>query len=136
MFEKRVLKLEGVLEVTRNANSLLEQEVNNLQQYQRRACIIADGITPVKDETEEQITTKTKNFLIKNVGFTERKVNEELDKCHRLGKAKEGKQFTIIRFKSHSFRASSVYASRSNIQKRKKLKLKLSLTKRRTKIIN
>ena len=136
MFEKRVLKLEGVLEVTRNANSLLEQEVNNLQQYQRRACIIADGTTPVKDETEEQITTKTKNFLIKNVGFTERKVNEELDKCHRLGKAKEGKQFTIIRFKSHSFRASSVYASRSNIQKTKKLKLKLSLTKPRTKIIN
>ena len=136
MFEKRVLKLEGVLEVTRNANNLLEQEVNNLQQYQRRACIIADGTTPVKDETEEQITTKTKNFLIKNVGFTERKVNEKLDKCHRLGKAKEGKQFTIIRFKSHSFRASSVYASRSNIQKRKKLKLKLSLTKPRTKIIN
>ena len=124
------------MEITRNANSRLQQEVNNLQQHQRRACIVADGITSVKGETEEQITTKTKNFFIENVGFTERKVNEELDKCHRLGKAKEGKQFTIIRFKSHSFRASSVYASRSNIQKRKKLKLKLSLTKRRTKIIN
>ena len=35
MLEKRVLELEGVLEVTRNANSLLEQEVDNLQQYQR-----------------------------------------------------------------------------------------------------
>ena len=53
MLEKRVLELEGVLEVTRNANSLLEQEVDNLQQYQRHACIIVDGITPVKDETEE-----------------------------------------------------------------------------------
>ena len=52
MLEKRVLELEGVLEVTRNANSLLEQEVDNLQQYQRRACIIVDDITPVKDETE------------------------------------------------------------------------------------
>ena len=103
MLEKRVLELEGVLEVTRNANSLLEQEVDNLQQYQRRACIIVDGIAPVKDETEEQITAKTKNFLIKNLGFEERKVNEELDKCHRLGKAKDGKQSTIIRFKSHSF---------------------------------
>ena len=103
MLEKRVLELEGVLEVTRNANSLLEQEVDNLQQYQRRTCIIVDGITPVKDETEEQITAKTKNFLIKNLGFEERKVNEELDKCHRLGKAKDGKQSTIIRFKSHSF---------------------------------
>ena len=73
--------------------------------------------------------------MIKNLGFEERKVNEELDKCHRLGKAKDGKQSTIIRFKSHSFRAS-VYASRNNIQNKKKLKVKLSLTKRRTRIIN
>ena len=34
--KKRVLELEGVLEVTRNANSLLEQKVDNLLQYQRR----------------------------------------------------------------------------------------------------
>ena len=87
------------------------------------ACIIVDGISPVKDETEEQITAKTKNFLIKNLGFEERKVNEELDKCHRLGKAKDGKQSTIIRFKSHSFRGF-VYASRNNIQNKKKLKVK------------
>ena len=65
MLEKRVLELEGVLEVTRNANSLLEQKVDNLLQYQRRASIIVDGITLVKDETEEQITAKAKNFLIK-----------------------------------------------------------------------
>ena len=96
MLEKTVLELESVLEVTRNANTLLEQEVDNLQQYQRRASIIVDGITPVKDETEEQVTAKTKNFLIKNLGFEERKVNEEFDNCHRLGKAKDGKQSTII----------------------------------------
>ena len=123
MLEKRVLELESVLEVTRNANSLLKQEVDNLQQYQRRTCNIVDGITPVKDEMEKQMTAKTKNFLIKNLGFEERKVNEELDKCHRLGKAKDGKQSTIIRFKSHSFRGS-VYASRNNIQNKKKLEVK------------
>ena len=33
MLEKQVLELEGVLEVARNANSLLKQEVDNLQQY-------------------------------------------------------------------------------------------------------
>ena len=128
MLEKRVLELESVLEVTRNANSLLKQEVDNLQQYQRRTCNIVDGITPVKDEMEKQMTAKTKNFLIKNLGFEERKVNEELDKCHRLGKAKDGKQSTIIRFKSHSFRAS-VYASRNNIQNKKKLKVKIIINK-------
>ena len=41
---------------------------------------------------EEQITTKTKNFLIKNLGFEERKVNEELEKCHRL----KSKRWKII----------------------------------------
>ena len=128
MLEKRVLELESVLEVTRNANSLLKQEVDNLQQYQRRTCNIVDGITPVKDEMEKQMTAKTKNFLIKNLGFEERKVNEELDKCHRLGKAKDGKQSTVIRFKSHSFRAS-VYASRNNIQNKKKLKVKIIINK-------
>ena len=128
MLEKRVLELESVLEVTRNANSLLKQEVDNLQQYQRRTCNIVDGITPVKDEMEKQMTAKTKNFLIKNLGFEERKVNEELDKCHRLGKAKDGKQSTIIWFKSHSFRAS-VYASRNNIQNKKKLKVKIIINK-------
>ena len=131
MLEKRLLESEGVLEV----DSLLEQEVDNIEQYQHRACIIVNSITPVKDQMEEQITAKTKNVLIKNLGFEERKVNEELNKCHDLGNAKDGKQSTVIQLKSHSFQAS-VYASRNNIQNKKKLKVKLSLTKRRTRIIN
>ena len=69
VLEKRVLELEDVLEVTRNANSLLGQEVDNLQQYQRCTCIIFDGITPVKDELEEKIIAKEKNFFDKNFRF-------------------------------------------------------------------
>ena len=84
----------------------------------------ATALPPVKDETEEQIMAKEKKILTKNLGFEERKINGELDKCHRLGKAKDGKQSTIIRSKSPSFRAS-VYANRSNIQSKKKLKVKL-----------
>ena len=49
------------------------------------------------DETEKPITA------INNLGFAERKLNEALDKCHHLGKAKDGKQSAIIRSKSHSF---------------------------------
>ena len=47
MLEKQVLELEDVSEVTRNANSLLEQEVDNFQQYQCYAFIIVDSITHV-----------------------------------------------------------------------------------------
>ena len=68
ILEKRLLELEGVLDVTMNANSLLQQEFDNIQQCQCRACIIFDGITPVKDETEEQITVKTKNFSVLRKG--------------------------------------------------------------------
>ena len=77
------------MELTRNANNLLEQEVDNLQQYQSGACIIIDGSTPAKNETEEQIKAKAKQFLIKNLGLEERNVNEELDKYHILGKVKD-----------------------------------------------
>ena len=44
MLEKRVLELEGVLEVTRNANSLLEQEVDNLQKYQRPLALLSTAL--------------------------------------------------------------------------------------------
>ena len=91
MLQKRVLELESVLEVTRNANSLLKQELDNLQQYQCRACIIVDGITPVKHEMEEQMTAKTKNFLIKNLGFEERKVSEELKQMSSSWESKRWK---------------------------------------------
>ena len=35
--------------------------------------------------------------MIKNLCFEERKVNEELDKCHHLGKAKDGKQLSLTK---------------------------------------
>ena len=121
MLEKRVLELEGVLEVTRNANSLLEQEVDNLQQYQPRACIIVDGITLVKDETEEQIMAKTKNFLIKNLGFEGRKVNEELDKTNVivLGKQKMENNpqlydSNLTHFEVLSMQAETTYKTKKN----------------------
>ena len=98
-------------------------------------CIIVDGITLANYKMEEKIVAKTKNVLINNLGFEERKVNEELDKFHRLGKAKGRKQPTVVRFKSHPFRASA-YVNSGTIQHKKKLKVKLSLTRRRTKIIN
>ena len=96
------LELEGVLEVytQANANSLLEQEVDNLQQYQCHTCIIVDGITPVKDGWKGRTNyDKMKKLLNKKFWFLgkEGKWNEmksstchELDMSHCHGKAKEG----------------------------------------------
>ena len=84
---------------TRNANSLLEQEVDNLQQYQCHTCIIVDGITPVKDGWKGRTNyDKMKKLLNKKFWFLgkEGKWNEmksltchELDMSHCHGKAKD-----------------------------------------------
>ena len=98
--------LESSLIVAKNTNSLLEKEVDDLQQYQRQACIVIDGIKPADGGTEDQIKKKVRNVLVKNLGFNEERVDNEIDKCHGLGKPKSEKQSTIIRFKTHSFRAA------------------------------
>ena len=97
--EDKVAELERELIVTRNVNKLLSQEVDDLQQYQRRACVILDGITPSEHETTEQITKKAKNVMVKNLNFSEEEVDIELDKYHRLGPTRDGKQSTIVRLR-------------------------------------
>ena len=71
--------------------------------------------------------------MVKNLNFSEEEVDIELDKCHRLGPTRDGKQSTIVRFRSHAFN-EKVYRKRKEI-KGKKIKVKLSLTKHRTKTI-
>ena len=48
--EDKVAELESELIVSKNGNKQLSQEVDDLHQYQRRACIILDGITPSEHE--------------------------------------------------------------------------------------
>ena len=78
--------------------------MDDLQQYQRRACVTLDGITPSEHETTEEITKKAKNVMLKNLNFSEKEVDIELDKCHRLGPTRDGKQSTIVRFRSQVFK--------------------------------
>ena len=123
--------LESTLIIAQNTNTLLEKEVDDLHQYQRRACIVVDGIQPEDNETEDQIKYKVRNVLTKNLGFEANQVDNEIDKCHRLGKPNRGKQSTIIHFRMHAFRVA-VHQKQKTITNNK-LKVKLSLTKKRTK---
>ena len=53
--------------------------MDDLQQYQRKACVILDGITPSEHETMEEITKKAKNAMVKNQNFSEEEVDIKLD---------------------------------------------------------
>ena len=125
--EDKVAELESELIVTRNVNNLLSQEVDDLQQYQRRACVILDGTTPSEHEITKEITKKAKNVMVKNLNFSEEEVDIKLDKCHWLGPSRDGKQSTIVRFRSHVFN-EKMYQKRKEI-KGEKIEVKLSLTK-------
>ena len=53
----------------------------------------------MEEENEDQITKKVKNVLTRNLGFDEEEVQEEFNKCHRVGPVKDGQQTTIFSFK-------------------------------------
>ena len=67
--EDKVAELESELIASKNANKLLSQEVDDHHQYQRRECIILDGITPSEHETAKEITRKANNVMVKNLNF-------------------------------------------------------------------
>ena len=56
--------------------------------------------------------------MVKNLNFSEEEVDIELDKCHRLGPTRDGKQSTVVRFRSHAFK-KKVYQKRKEIKEKK-----------------
>ena len=64
--DKKVERFSGKLNVTKRINTLLRQEVDDLQQYQRRPCIIIDGINHDKDENITDITSKARPVMNKH----------------------------------------------------------------------
>ena len=64
--DKKVERFSGKFNVTKRINTLLRQEVDDLQQYQRRPCIIIDGINHGKDENITDITSKARPVMNKH----------------------------------------------------------------------
>ena len=77
---------------------------------------------------------KVKTVLTRNLGFDEKEVQQEFDKCHHVGTVEDGWQIAIIHFKSHKFK-EEVYKKRKTT-KNTKVKIKFSLTRTRTKTLN
>ena len=65
--EKKVERFFGELNVIKRVNTLLSQEVDDLQQCQIISCIIIDDINHDKDESVADITPKAKNVLNKHL---------------------------------------------------------------------
>ena len=124
------------LEVSQHVNKILQDQLDDLQQYSRRYSVVLDNVPVKPNETTNSVEAEVKDILVNTYKVKKEHLNSEFDKAHRLGKARGDKQAIIVRFKSHSFR-SNLYVKRKEYQRdRNGCKLRVALTKRRQKLLS
>ena len=124
--------------VQERVNDALRREVDRLEQYGRRNCLVFKGVPPAHNESVGGLTTKVRKVLSDDLKLSDKQL-ADLDKTHRIGPVltdAKGKKFqnTIVRFKSHSVRYAA-YLKRGTVRK-KGLKITPSLTNRRRKLLD
>ena len=83
--QKTVEQLQSELVITKNVNNQLTNEVDDLQQYQWRQCIVIDGLQTTPNKTISQVTQKAENVLAQHLKLDPNEVVNQIDKCHRIG---------------------------------------------------
>ena len=147
---KKVHKLEGEVCILRSeiaisstVNTTLREKLDDLEQYSRRSCILVDGIEPKAKESTRDLKSKIRQLVTRpedpedlgdNPPITTAQFDAEFDKCHRVGPVIDGKQSAIVKFKSHGFR-ELIYRRRKSLTKRTGNKIRVSLTRNRTKLL-
>ena len=129
VLEGRVAILEDKIAVSCNTSLKLRQEVDRLDQYQRRSNILLKNVELGPTNSQKDDKKLVQNLLQKELKVPKALV--EVDKLHRMGRTRTnaGKktQDIIVRFKSHAARYD-VYEAR---KKATNLKIRPNLTKRR-----
>ena len=87
--EKTVERLPSELVITKNVNDILTNEVDDLQQYQQRQCIVIDGLQTTPNETITQVTEKAENVLAQHLKLDPDEVVNQIDKCHSIDLLKD-----------------------------------------------
>ena len=140
--EGKLCRLDSQLSIASTVNDVLRGQLDDLQQYSRRSCLIIDGIKPTAKESTTELKLKVRKLLTRELPddiddespISNEKFESEFDKCHRLGPIKDGSQAVIIKFKSHGFK-ERVYAKRKAITNKTTNKIRVSLTQQRSKLL-
>ena len=131
--ENKVVVLESTLELSQNTSDKLSAEVDNMHQYSRRNCLIALGILIKHGESTADLKRSIEKNVLKDVVVSKEFFDSEFDKVPRIGAADGDKQNVIVRFRSHQFPIELYYAQKKI--KNKKIRLKPSLTKKKTALL-
>ena len=115
VLEVKLVQQEAQLFIAMNTSEILSCEIDKMNQYSQRSCLIVDGLKlPNSDETEN-VEEKVKNVLQNELEISAEEIDSEFDKAHRVGPIIDDEQRVIVRFKSHNFR-SNLYHKRKLIK--------------------
>ena len=123
-FKGEVMRLESKIFVQERVTEALRVEVDRLQQFTRRPCVAIHGIEKVRNESYHDLKNKVAT-IIESVNSSTKM--DDVDKFHRNGRARGGKQEVIVRFKSHSAK-EAFYKAR---KEQENVTIYPSLTKKR-----
>ena len=89
--EKIITDLIDEVDTLRNRVETLENECDSQEQYSRRNCLLVHGLEENKDESTDDLVLSVFQEKM-NIEFTDK----DMDRSHRIGKAKPGKKRPII----------------------------------------
>ena len=101
----------ALIAVKDRVSQIMTEELHKLQQYTRRYSVTVAGIEKKRGEKAEDLKKEVEK-LVNDVNSSTTML--DVDKYHRNGPTKEGKQELIIRFKSH-FAKEQFYKSRKSL---------------------
>ena len=69
--EGTVSAMEGELAVVKNVNTILSQQLDEVDQYSRRSCMVVTGLRkPEKDETNHKDSKRVISAIVSEAGWT------------------------------------------------------------------
>ena len=126
-------RMEGELVISKHVSSILEEKLDENQQYSRRSCLLISGIMKKPNERSEETEILAKEVILNDLGIPHQEFQNNFDKVHRVGKTTNNKQNIIIKFKTHSFREKLYKMRKDN---RRGVKFHISLTQHRSEILS
>ena len=129
---EKVLLLENRVEILEEEKESQGKEIDDLEQYSRRNCLLLHGVVETNAECTDDIIIKT---CAEELGIDVKQ--EDLDRSHRLGKVKRNDNKPrpiIVKFARYAVR-NKVFSNKKKL-KGKKLLITESLTVYRMKLLD
>ena len=131
--KNKIQKLENMNAVASTVSENLSKELEKLQQYSRRNCLIIENIPLSKKESTEDLEKKVESAITGEFNINKSEYQVDFDKTHRISPVcNYNQQRVIVRFKRHSL-VEKIYGQR---KKSTKYNVKPSLTKFRLNTLN